>query len=455
MAGIDTNKREMEKELLLLMNELDRRQSENSISKYFPDTGPLRRELYKPHMAIFKAGAWARERCVIAANGIGKTESIGSYEITCHLTGVYPEWWEGRVFSHPVEVWAVGYSNTTTKDILQKKLLGAPGRIGTGLIPKKYIDEKSIRSKPGVPDAIESVRIRNVNGGFSLLSFKSSEQGRKSFEGTEKHIIWFDEEADEFVYDECLMRTRAVNGMILYTFTPLAGLTKTVLGFMPNGKMPKDGKVNDSRFVCTATWEDAPHLTEKEKKEILDNTLSHLREARSKGVPHLGSGQIYPISEEDLKVDDFQIPVWFPQFYGLDYGWNWTAATWFAYDKDNDVLYITGCYKRGRAEPESHIKAIQARGDWIPGVADPAGGTSQKDGKRILREYQESLFSLFPADNSVEAGLLRTWKRMTTGRLLVFKSCGKWFDEFRLYRRNEKENIVKLDDHLMDATRSA
>jgi len=419
----------------------------------YPEEGPLRRELYQPQMEFFKAGQWARERCMIAANGVGKTWGVGGYEVTTHLTGDYPDWWEGRRFAHPVHIWVAGDTNTTVRDILQVKLLGPPGAIGTGLIPYDRIDHKSIRSRAGVPDAIESVRINSVFGGQSWLGFKSFEQGRKSFQGTEKHVIWLDEETDPLVYDECLMRTRTVNGMVMTTFTPLSGLTPVVLGFMPNGKIPADGKVNKSRFVVNATWEDAPHLTEKEREEILSNTLPHLRDARSKGVPHLGSGAIYPIAEEEVAVDDFVIPAWWPRVYALDYGWGWTAAVWLAIDVENDTHYIYDCYKRGQAEPPVHIAAIKARGDWIPGVADPAGGSSQRDGRKLLIEYQGMLSNLYPADNAVEAGLLRVWGKLVAQKLKVFKSCRAWFDEFRVYSRDEKGRVTKRNDHLMDCTR--
>jgi phage terminase large subunit-like protein len=364
-----------------------------------------------------------KDHCFIAYDwvAVGNTEGVGAFEITCHLTGNYPAWWKGRVFAKPVRAWVAGKTNTTTRDILQAKLLGKPGAIGTGMIPKKYIDLNSVRSRPGVPDAIESVRVLNENGGHSWLSFKSFEQGRGGFEGTEIEVIWLDEECPALIYDECLMRTRTVNGMIMLTFTPLQGLTDLVLGFMPNNRVPDDGKVNASRFVNQATWNDAPHLTEKEKSEILSNTLPHLRDARSKGIPLLSSGMIFPIAEEDITVDDFEVPVWFRRVYGLDYGWNWTAAVWLAHDESRDMIYVTDVYKRGIAEPPVHIAAIKARGSWIPGVADPAGGTSQRDGRKLLNEYQEALGDLFPANHAVDAGLLRIWQRMITGKLKVLR----------------------------------
>jgi len=62
----------------------------------------------------------------MAANRVGKTV-VGAYEMTCHLTGVYPHWWEGRRFDHAVDTWACGDTSETTRDIVQKELMGPLG----------------------------------------------------------------------------------------------------------------------------------------------------------------------------------------------------------------------------------------------------------------------------------------------------------------------------------------
>jgi hypothetical protein len=203
-----------------------------------------------------------------------------------------------------------------------------------------------------------------------------------------------------------------------------------------------------------ATWDDAPHLSEDEKKRLWDNIPPYQRDARSKGVPQLGSGAIYPIQEHEIKVKDFELPVWWPKIYGFDVGWNWTSAAWLAYDKQSDILYIYSVYKRGKAEPVVHTEAIKSRGWWIPGAIDPASqGSSQIDGKKLVIEYQDLGLNLFFAENGVESGIFEVWKRLSVGRLKVFESCLPWFEEFRLYRRDEKGKVVKKNDHLMDCTR--
>ncbi len=55
------------------------------------------RHKYLKHIEWLNAGSDFRERCAMMANSVGKTFSLGGYEIACHLTGLYPDWWEGKV----------------------------------------------------------------------------------------------------------------------------------------------------------------------------------------------------------------------------------------------------------------------------------------------------------------------------------------------------------------------
>jgi len=441
----------------------NQKKAENRLFDLYPDTGPLRRELYPKHLEFLAAGKWARERCAIAANRIGKSLGLGGYEVATHATGLYSDWWQGKRFNvlDGIQIWVAGNTAQTTRDVCQQILLGPPHAIGTGLIPKDKI--KDIKKAPGsTPDAIEQVLIEHVNGTLSRLVFKSFTQERESFQGTGIHVIWLDEECKMSIYGECLLRTMTTKGIVLVTFTPLLGLSEVVLNFMPNGQMPEDQEPPMSKFIVNATWEDAPHLTEQDKKEILAGTPPYLRDARAKGIPQLGSGAIYPILEDDITFDDEwlykegqgQIPVWFKRANALDVGWNSTAAVFAAYDDKNDIVYIYRVYKQGRAEPSTHVHAIASAGDWIPTVCDPSVTCgSQKDGISLLDIYSDLGLYLFKADNTREAGLLAVWERLVGGRLKIGKSCRAWFDEFRVYRRDENGKIVKVNDHLMDATR--
>lgn len=201
------------------------------IDTYYPPGGVLGRENYPKHMDFLTAGKKYRERCFIAANRVGKTQ-LGAYEISCHMTGEYPEWWPGRVFDHPVKVWCAGDTGKTVRDIIQLELLGPPGEYGTGMIPGEAIEKTT--PKHGLPDAVEGIYVKHKSGGTSSASLKSYDQGRRSFQGTAIDAIWLDEECDMSIYSECLLRTMTTGGVVMVTFTPLMGITDVVKSFYPD-----------------------------------------------------------------------------------------------------------------------------------------------------------------------------------------------------------------------------
>lgn len=182
----------------------------------------------------------------MAGNRTGKT-TTGAFELTCHLSGIYPDWWEGRKFETAISAWACGTSNETTKNIVQAELLGrfekddAVGDdiigMGTGMIPANLI--ASVEFHAQIRGAVKTAWVRHVSGKRSVLGFKSYEQTSTAFEGTAQHFIWADEEIPLDVYTECLMRTMTVDGLLLLTFSPLRGLSDVVQQFMPDGVVPE------------------------------------------------------------------------------------------------------------------------------------------------------------------------------------------------------------------------
>jgi phage terminase large subunit-like protein len=223
---------EQQEEILSLLEEWSSLREKTKIRRMYPETGPLRRELYRKHLEFFRAGRVHTERAAIAANRTGKTWGIGGYETTLHLTGEYPDWWEGRRFDRPTDIWVAGDTSETTRDIVQVTLMGELGMLGTGLVPAdRIIGEPTKRS--GVPGAMDMALIRHASGGHSRVGFKSYDQGRRKFQGTARDVIWLDEEPPAEVYDECLVRLMTRNGIMICTFTPLLGLSEVVLRYMP------------------------------------------------------------------------------------------------------------------------------------------------------------------------------------------------------------------------------
>lgn len=423
----------------------------NRLAHFFPEEGRFRRGLYPKHIGFFDAGAKYRERAFIAANRVGKSEA-GAFEVTCHATGVYPDWWQGHRIHRPSLIWIGGDTATTVRDILQKKLIGDDfNEPGTGMLPKESLVIEKFKTRRNVADAYEIIVVKHITGGETKIVLKTYEQGRATWQGTEVDFIWVDEECPQDVYSEGLIRLMTTKGQIITTFTPLKGVTDLVLSLLDNDQ---NSDAVDPVHVTICAWDDVPHLTEEDKRYMLSRTPPQLRDARSKGIPTVGEGLVYPVAPETYVIPDKEIPKHWKKLYGMDVGWNMTAAVWGAWDQEADVIYIYSNHAQGMQEPTMHAKAIKARGKWINGEIDPAArGRSQIDGQKLLDMYINEELLVYPANNAVEAGIFEIWDRINTGRLKIFASCLPILREFSLYHRDEKGLIVKKKDHSLDALR--
>lgn len=213
-----------------------------------------------------------------------------------------------------------------------------------------------------------------------------------------------------------------------------------------------------SRFIVTCTWDDVPHISEEEKAELLRSTPPYLRDARSKGVPQLGSGAVYQFPESEIRVPDFEIPRTWRRWFGLDIGVGThpTACVWCAFDPESSTVYLYAVYRRVSSETALHIAAIKDRGAWMRGVGDAAGLiVTGHDAEQLVSVFRRGGVDVVLPDKAVESGIVDVWTLMSAGRFKVFASCAAWFEEYRLYRRDDKGRIVKSQDDLMDATRYA
>lgn len=221
--------------------------------------------------------------------------------------------------------------------------------------------------------------------------------------------------------------------------------------------------VTATRYLVTAGWDDVPHLDEKTKKELWDSSPPHERDARAKGVPSLGSGRIFPIEEDAIKVAPFQVPAYWPRINGLDFGWDHpTAAVNCAWDRDNDCWYVVKAHRMREATPIMHAATIRPWGDWVP-TAWPHDGLQHDkgSGEQLAVQYANAGLKMLAeratfddGSNGVEAGLMDMLERMQTGRFKVFSNLDDWFQEFRLYHRKDGKVVKQMDD-LMSATRYA
>lgn len=444
-----------EERLLQLVKELQERQKFWKMKSFSP-YGWQRTYISESHKN--------QQLLAMTGNRCGKTFT-GAYIMAVHLTGIYPDWWEGHRFEGPIEAWAAGISTDTTRDILQSELLGDwknPDKYGTGMIPKELI--VSVVNKPQVPGAVQSVLVRHVSGGMSTLDFKSYEMSQDKFMGTAKHLIWLDEECPADIFTQCITRTATTGGITYLTFTPEHGLTELVKNFMY--------EIKDGQFMISASWDDAPHLDAKVKEQLMSVYTPAERAMRVSGQPSLGSGVCFPIREDKITCEPFEIPEHWMRIIGIDLGMDHpNGVSCIAWDTEKDNYFLYDEYSEKGETLSALAAAIRGKGGATIPVVVPHDAF-KRDGAGSGRQFVKILSEDFglnivmepftnppgadgkPGGNSVEAGISYILTAMEEGRFKVFNHCRKFLQETKTYHRVDGKIIDRGDD-MISATRYA
>ena len=453
-------------DLLAALSELQTRYRESRLEEeYFgePDMSPDSGSPYTWQADFHNNHSFGR--MLMCPNQSGKTRP-GSAEVAIHATGRYPPWWQGKKFTEPNN-WVVGATtNETSRDIIQSALLGPRRQWGTGWIPADSLVLKPETGEPakrqcGIDNVVDNVDVRHISGGVSNIKFKTYSQGRSAWEGFQVHGAWIDEEPkpeDSDVIGELLTRLASARpfGMFIVTRTPLYGMSDLVRMFLE----PREGA---NVWYRNVTWDDAPHLSEEMKAQLTASYRGHEIDARTKGLPMMGEGLIYPVPDEHLYWEPRDIPYYWAQICGIDFGWSHpTAAVWLAWDRDADVVYLYDCMREQFREPVYHAASIKARGSWVP-VSWPHDGlnTERTGGDSMMKQYLSHGVKMLPKSaryddktggrQPTEPIVQTMLERMKTGRLKVAKHLEMWFEEKRMYHRKDGK-IMRDHDDLLSAT---
>jgi hypothetical protein len=410
---------------------------------------------------FFAKGATHSERVVCAGNRVGKTASE-TYEVAVHATGDYPEWWEGLRFNHAPTIWCFGVTSEQLVAVLQRQLFGditADGITGGMIAPHEVVE---VTRGLGSPNLIRSALVKHKNGKLSRVELRAYTQsktgtGTLSFAGVELDYALVDEQAPDSIVYQVLTRLMTGNkgkgGAFVNGMTPELGLTPYLTDCFE--------KQLAHRFVMRVSWDDAPHLTPEMQAKMLESIPAWQHAMRRDGVPTLGSGLIYPLPEDRITCEPFDIPPHFRVLRAIDLGYSHpTAGAWLAYDAERDIVFLTKTYKRSGEVPAVHAAALNAVWPKSPVVfPHDADNTEKGSGVTMAQLYREAgignqlIFTNEDGSRFVEPGLLQLFELMRSDRFKVFADCADFLREFRGYHRDDNGKIVKELDDIMDAVR--
>lgn len=445
--------REQKIELLHLLEEKQRRVKRYKYRTFFESRHPWQ----KRFIASTKEYS---QSALIAANRVGKTETA-TYIDAIHAMGDYPTDWPGHKFDHAPLIWVLGYSGEKCRDLLQAPLIGRKTDNGWegGLIPGELI--VSTEAMTGTPNAVRSAYIKHKSGSVAKIQFWSYSQGQHALMGDSVDWFHIDEEPkDPDIFPQVLTRTATGDnnrgGRGILTFTPENGRTQLVMGFMDT---PGPGQT-----CMNVGWDDAPHLSEKMKVELMASFPAHQRDMRTKGIPMLGHGRIYDLPDDAIMCAPFACPDHFFVIDGQDFGWDHPQShiqLWE--DRDEDVIYIAHAWKGKNKKADEAWRIVKPWATNVPTAWPHDGLQHEKGGGQQLKEqYKAEGFRMLgehatwpDGTNKVEPGIHEIRERMLDGKFKVFSTCTDFFDEYRMYHRDEHGKIVKTNDDVLDAVRYA
>ena len=421
---------------------------------------------------------------LIASNQSGKSETACSV-VACHATGIYPDWWEGRMYNRPVKIMVAGVDGNHNKNVLQDKLIGTnnwrlKNERGTGMIPKDNLIAESAVTVRG--DDLSAIKIKHITGGMSEIIFRAYSQGREAAQGFQADLILIDEQPKDDFWSEALVRTAATNGQVVCSFTPLLGMTGLVEELMgleseedsAEDKFGKKYKSEGGWSMVRATWEDINHISEEDKAQLRKGFAAYEADARTFGVPIAGHGRIFPYQHSEITYSPRETMVSdrFDHLIGIDighgHGRDPSAAVLVAYDELLDTIYVKEA-RLASTDTTRDLGRLIATLDHTVNVAWPSDANrssmnSQSTVADQLRQLEIKLLTkpfLNPRgadgkqNNFKAPGINEINSRFAEGKLKISTDCVSLLKEMEQYSYTETGKIQDGKDHCIDAFRYA
>ncbi len=386
-----------------------------------------------------------REASLISGgNRAGKTE-IGAMLAVASAAGS-GEWW--------VREWL--RSNNLSEDIVPDK----PSTVWASALSYadalEYIRPKIAQFCPAgskfvMWKAQNRASVILPNGG-RIVSM-SADSGREKYQGASVELVWMDEEHQEDIFIECMLRTiDSGKGRIVLTMTPLKGMTWVYDRFI------HELQEGFSHYAISGL--DNPWVSSVKLHRATRHLSDESRRSRLFGEFTNQSGLVYNEFSRPLHVTESRpIPEDWPRFRSIDFGVkNPFCCLWFALDESDNTLHV---YREHFATEKTTLENgaiinFKSRND--PSVVFSVADPESKDGRLLLA--RNCNIPTKPAIKRVSEGINAVKERLCPDaegkpHLLIHDSCKGLIREFRLYRwdKSAGDKPVKKNDHGMDCLR--
>lgn len=422
----------------------------------------------------------ATEKMLRAGNQLGKTHAA-SAQMAMDALCLYPDWYTGRRFDDPPKIerpydfigWAGCTTSLKTRDGAQVKLLGdirQQGGLGTGLIPLDNIVGRPTMAR-GIADFVDTVSLTRESGGNAVIRFKTFEMGREAWQGEAVDEVWGDEDpggpggGNFEIYGECQARLTTTRGQIIWSMTPMLGLSAIRKHF----KAKPPGVAEVLMTIEDAAISKGGHIPDKEIATIVAR-YGDKASTRAYGADMQGEGAVFdtPIEQIKYRRDPATFPSYWRWLWGFDFRHSGSATTGHPFaavlgcrDVDTDTIYIVHAVRMMGLAP-MHVVALKQHPMWEAPVSYPhdgGRGASIVSGETVKQVYKKlgmnmrGTHATFPTGGyTFENGIDEMANRFATRRLLIADHLVELFDEYMGYHR-VNGLVNKIDDDLLSAAR--
>ena len=308
----------------------------------------------------------------------------------------------------------------------------------------------------------------------TYYSFKTFQQEAQQWGGSTLDRVHMDEEPGAVHLQEARLRVMRRKGDLLFTMTPVNGLTHMYDEFEQAMELAQanGGHIQDDGLgLVIVDMDDNPWLTPEDIEEALRGLSNEERLARKEGKFVAMSGLIYPDFRPDIHVVPTldKLPGNVNVVVSIDPGIRYACAVgWYALDSEDNMLMFEELHLKDHTIEDvcreiHHINAHYGC-DPIYYVIDPAArNRNSQTGRSDHMEFADHGIVTMPGQNSVTAGINRCRERLQNQRFATTMNCVNFLKEIRTYRwkkapRGENEGKpvpVKANDHQMDQWRLA
>lgn len=168
------------------------------------------------------------------------------------------------------------------------------------------------------------------------------------------------------------------------------------------------------------------------------------------------AGTVFPTSETDIRVERPEISDKWARLVGIYSDYKTFAAVWIVRQPDTGVHFAYAEHLSQTVDPVEHAKALRAKGSWVPGIMVSSENQAiRREVYAVGQKLSANGFSSVELTKVAEPEILQLRDALQAKKLQVSDSCKQFFDQYRMFRRDDNGKLPSENHGLIMALAAA